>query len=350
MQINKYKRNSNINVALKCLKNSPNITEFLNEIQEYSTKKYNSNIIKIYGISQDPDTKNYILVLEYAEGGNFNEWIKKSYETYSWFDRILTLFSIIGGLIEIHRKNIIHRDLHTGNILIKHDGFMRNDAYISDMGLCKKVEKIEKVENLSKSRIYGVLPYVAPEVLRGKLYTQASDIYSFGMIMYFIATGKQPFANCEHDMALTIKICNGERPEINESEAPECYIDLMKRCWDPDPDNRPNANELYESVNLFFIICIGINHIGDELRTSRARRVGRVQRVQKMKDYEIKDQFREAEEYRKNHLTSFKKNVQSTTHPQAIYTSRLLNPFTKDLSDIDDSSIKIDYKGWLNIL
>ena len=143
-----------------------------------------SNIRNIYGISQNLNTKDFIIVLEYAEGGNFNDWINEKYETYNWFDRILTLFSIISGLKEIHEKNMVHCDFHTGNILIKSDGFMRNDAYISDMGLCGKVG------NLDKTEIYGVMPYVAPEVLSGKPYTQAADIYSFGMIMYFIITGR----------------------------------------------------------------------------------------------------------------------------------------------------------------
>ncbi|POG78620.1 kinase-like domain-containing protein [Rhizophagus irregularis DAOM 181602=DAOM 197198] len=89
------------------------------------------------------------------------------------------------------------------------------------------------------------MPYVAPEVLKGKPYTQEADIYSFGMIMYFVATGRQPFSNCVHDHYLVLDICReGIRPEISESEAQKCYIDLMKRCWDSNLDNRPNATEV----------------------------------------------------------------------------------------------------------
>src|SRR5436853_7180472 len=102
------------------------------------------------------------------------------------------------------------------------------------MGLCGEVGKVDA------TKIYGVMPYVAPEVLRGNPYTKAADIYSFSMIMYFTATGRQPFANCAHDEFLTLGICEGIRPEINEKEAPECYIKLMNRCWDSNPNNRPN--------------------------------------------------------------------------------------------------------------
>src|SRR2546423_9536486 len=166
------------------------------------------------------------MVLYYAEGGSFNNWMKTS---ESYYDDMKTLKWIIQGLGKIHEKNMVHRDFHIGNILL--DGNI--GSYISDMGLCGDVA------NIDATKIYGVMPYVAPEVLRGKLYTQAADIYSFGIIMYFVITGKLPFADYAHDQNLALSICNGIRPKINEEEAPKCYIDLMRKCWDQNPDNRP---------------------------------------------------------------------------------------------------------------
>uniref|UniRef100_U9T1H8 Protein kinase domain-containing protein n=1 Tax=Rhizophagus irregularis (strain DAOM 181602 / DAOM 197198 / MUCL 43194) TaxID=747089 RepID=U9T1H8_RHIID len=132
-------------------------------------------------------------------------------------------------------------------------------------------------------------------------YTQESDIYSFGMIMYFVATGIQPFYNRAHDHLLALAICKGVRPEINEPEAPKCYIDLMKKCWDLYPNNRPKIFEIHELIGF----------------------------------------FSKAEEYRKTNL-SFIKNYQIATHPQAIYTSKLLNPFTEDLPEYNDNSQCLD--------
>ncbi|POG70642.1 kinase-like domain-containing protein, partial [Rhizophagus irregularis DAOM 181602=DAOM 197198] len=173
---------------------------------------------------------------------------------------------------------------------------------ISDMGLCGEVS------NIDKTKIYGVMPFVAPEVLRGKPYSQAADVYSFGMIMYYIATGRQPFANCAHDSVLVLNICNGIRPEINEQEAPKFYIDLMKNCWDEDQDKRPSAIEIVKLVNDPYCSVI---------------------------DEEIKKQIEKAEEYKRTNFLSTR-NSQSI-HPQACYTSRLLNPFTQDLSKDDTS-------------
>jgi len=70
------------------------------------------------------------------------------------------------------------------------------------------------------------MAYVAPaEVLRGKPYTQAADILYIVLVMYFVATGSQPFVGRAHDQSLALNICN---PEITEKDAPKCYIDLMK--------------------------------------------------------------------------------------------------------------------------
>ncbi|GBC08551.1 hypothetical protein RclHR1_08200003 [Rhizophagus clarus] len=306
-----YERDPNRVIALKCLDNSQNISvEFLNEVKEYSINK-RSNVLNIHGISQNPDTKNYIMVLKYAEYGNFINWINVNYEKFDWYSKLTVLLNIIRGLKEIHQKNIVHRDFHTGNILILRyiSNLVDNCISISDMGLCGEVD------NIDKKNIYGVMPYVAPEVLRGKPYTQAADIYSFGMIMYFVATGRQPFADCAHDHNLALDICKkGIRPEINELLVPKCYIKLIKRCWDTDPNNRPNIIEIGELISSFHKSYWSI-----------------------LRSDDIKLQFKEAEEYRKENLSSIK-NYQAASHPQAIYTSRLLNPFTKDLEEYDDNS------------
>ena len=123
-------------------------------------------ILKVYGISQNPDTKDYIMVTHYAEGESFNNWIKSD---CSWYEDIGALKCIIRGLGKIHEEKMVHRDFHIGNILLLNDSYK---SLISDMGL------YGEVGNVDATKIYGVMAYVAPEVLRGNSYTQAADIYS----------------------------------------------------------------------------------------------------------------------------------------------------------------------------
>ena len=76
------------------------------------------------------------MVLEYASDGNLNDWIIDNYKRFDWNYKLKVLGNIIDGLNEIHQKQVVHRDLHTGNILFG------DNVYISDMGLCKEVGKI----------------------------------------------------------------------------------------------------------------------------------------------------------------------------------------------------------------
>ncbi|POG76259.1 hypothetical protein GLOIN_2v1558004, partial [Rhizophagus irregularis DAOM 181602=DAOM 197198] len=89
----------------------------------------------------------------------------------------------------------------------------------ANKGLCQPVKSF-----LKKYDIYGVIPFMAPEVLRGKSYTPASDIYSFPIIMWEFTFGIPPFNNRAHDLHLSLSICKGERLEIIENTS-QCYVD-----------------------------------------------------------------------------------------------------------------------------
>src|SRR5215204_4826389 len=95
--------------------------------------------------------------------------------------------------------------------------------------------------------MFGVIPYLAPEVLSKKPYTKESDIYSFGMIMWEYTTGKKPFHDRPHNSSLISDILNGIRPQVTD-DTPEFYTELMKKCWDHGPENRPTAKEIFDCL------------------------------------------------------------------------------------------------------
>src|SRR5947208_10105026 len=145
--------------------------------------------------------------------------------------------------MKIHEKNYIHHDLHSGNIFSY--TFWRST--IGDLGLCQQV--VDKQDNPNK--VFGVVPYLAPEVLSKNPYTKESDIYSFGMIMWEFTTGKKPFHNRPHDEYLMLDILKGEIPQITD-DTPEFYAELMKRCWDHNPENRPTAEEIRDCLGEYW--------------------------------------------------------------------------------------------------
>uniref|UniRef100_U9TQ44 Protein kinase domain-containing protein n=1 Tax=Rhizophagus irregularis (strain DAOM 181602 / DAOM 197198 / MUCL 43194) TaxID=747089 RepID=U9TQ44_RHIID len=128
-----------ITIALKCLNNSQNISnEFLNEVKAYSVEldiyNFRNKRLHTYGISQNPDTKEYIMVLKYAKGGDFNCWMKKNYKNLNWSNKLDVLSNIIIGLEEIHQNKMVHRDFHTGNILL-------NKSHLKDILLFNDIIK-----------------------------------------------------------------------------------------------------------------------------------------------------------------------------------------------------------------
>src|SRR5437764_11886598 len=99
-----------------------------------------------------------MMVMVYIPDGNLRQYLKSHYNELSLNHQLKYLYYTARGLKDIHNKGFIHKDLHSGNIL----NWGRGICFITDLGLCKPVD--EKGEE----KIHGVLPYVAPEVLRGK--------------------------------------------------------------------------------------------------------------------------------------------------------------------------------------
>ncbi|CAG8685196.1 991_t:CDS:2, partial [Acaulospora colombiana] len=120
----------------------------------------------------------------------------------------------------LERQGCIHGNIHTGNILID-ESSGEPEVWITDIGSYHPTE-LDKEDKEGKGKIvYGLLPHVAPEVLRGKSRTQASDVYSLAIVVWEIVTGKIPFAEIQYDDNLAREICKGFRPELNVKEITE---------------------------------------------------------------------------------------------------------------------------------
>ncbi|GBC52643.2 kinase-like domain-containing protein [Rhizophagus irregularis DAOM 181602=DAOM 197198] len=270
----------NKEVILKCHNDlSVNLNEFLNEWKCHESCLDSYDIIYFHGFTRNPDTLKYMTVMDYANK-------------------------------DIHHQNLIHCDFHDGNIL-NHD---ESKIYISDLGLCQPVKSF-----LKKYDIYGVMPFMAPEVLRGKSYTPSSDIYSFSMVMWEFTSGIPPFNNRAHDLHLSLSICKGERPQIIVN-TPQCYVDLMKKCWYEDPLKRPSSKEVYDIIEkwIFFPYKKKIEEINKELKGNVMEFIN---------------------------APIVHNNLATESHPQACYTSRLLDFTSKELNEILERDLQNSSTG-----
>ena len=264
-----------------------------------------------YGMIKDPETKEFIMIVKFADERSLRSILSTNFNNILWKEKIDILISLTFDLKTLHDLGYCHKDLHSGNIL-------RSCAftYLSDFGLSRPAD-----EQKSNDKIYGVLPYIAPEVMNGEPYTKASDIYSLGVVMTELSSRKPPFYNRKHDWSLSLDICNGLHPEFGK-ETPEFYKKLAYRCMNANPNQRPTASELYSIFYFWMGFVYGAETNKD---------------VKKFGYYgrEIKEAVEEADKEMPNISTSYKKD------PDAIYTSRA---FTfSNLPKPTNSSLIISY-------
>ncbi|RIB30326.1 kinase-like domain-containing protein [Gigaspora rosea] len=217
-------------VALKTLSGSQK--NFLREFKSYTEFRLVGRNFEVYGLTQNTTNNEYLM----------------------------QLVDISKNLKKVHEAGYVHGDFHSGNIL--QNQYINGNliSYIADLGLSRKNDESDLEDS-----IYGVLPYVAPEVLNRRPYTIAADIYSFGVIMAEISTGRPPHYNIEYDEALAIKICNGLRPELAKGTS-ECYIKLANQCMDANPSNRPTALYICDELSRWYkIVYKGTAEVKDEL-------------------------------------------------------------------------------------
>src|SRR5947207_1543519 len=139
---------------------------------------------------------------------------------------------------------------------------------------------------------------------RFTLFPYTTLFRSMGMIMWELTTGCKPFANVEHNVSLIYEIIDGKRPEIT-NDTPECFADLMKKCWDSNPSKRPSIDDIYYSALKWYESPYSFRTVPTEFA-------------------EI---FKQAETKRLK-LIQLKKlgpKFNEKSHPKAIFTSRALS-------------------------
>lgn len=324
----RFNRKGNYDVVLKILNNSEKMdSDYLNELKHffhcrkdgdndgppYITKVLTKDNIRVdntlhqyLGITQHPETKKYVIVIEFAQNNDLHYFLSKKANTLSWLEKLRLLYKISIGLNLIHQRKIIHRDLHSGNILISQN----NEPAIADLGISKPVNELS-------DSIYGIIPYIAPEVFKERKFTEYSDIYSFGMIIWEVISGRRPFSDRKHDEYLILNILDGLRPKI-PNNIPHELVEFMEICWHRDPKKRKQV-----LPNSFWNVREG--YWGNEL----------YELIRRTEEGEIK--------FPENECTNI---LQPKINDQAVYSSRLLNSLINKaltLQSTDDDSRAIEF-------
>ena len=205
--------------------------EILNEINILK-KIDHPNIVKILEFYSNKS--KYYLILEFCEGGNLYEFLDEN--KLSEFQVIYIMFQILSAMNYCHNMNILHRDLKPDNILIKksENGLCR--VKICDFGTSYIFKKGEK-----QKEAIGTLNYMAPEVLKEK-YNQKCDLWSCGVIMYILLTGRKPFVGRD-DIEVMSKILSNSYNKNLINKYNKYTKDLLSKLLETNPKKRLDAEQ-----------------------------------------------------------------------------------------------------------
>lgn len=198
------------------------------------------NIVEVYDVGDD--NGQYFIVMEYIEGKNLKDLLKKRGKlTTSEVVDIMT--QIADGLSVAHDSYIIHRDIKPQNIMILENGLVK----ITDFGIAMAMNATQLTQTNS---VMGSVHYLPPEQASGKGSTLKSDIYSMGILMYELLTGKLPYRG-DNAVEIALKHLKEPLPSIRDElpDLPQSVENIILKSAAKNPKNRYNdAREMYEDL------------------------------------------------------------------------------------------------------
>lgn len=235
-------------VAIKILKDQyaeddEFVKKFSNEALS-AARLTHVNIVSVYDIGEDliEGKKIHYIVMEYVDGETLKDLIDRE-KIISNHDIVDYSIQIAQALNQAHSSNIIHRDIKPQNILMDKYGLLK----VTDFGIARVSTNATITYT---SSILGTVHYISPEQAKGKFVDEKSDLYSLGVVMYEMATGKVPF-DADNSVGIAVMHIQDE-PEspikLNENLSPRLN-DIIMKLLEKDPQKRfKNANELIRAL------------------------------------------------------------------------------------------------------
>ncbi len=224
------------------LKNDEFRRRFKNESKAVAVLSH-PNIVKVYDVSFG-DRIQYI-VMEFIDGITLKEYIEQQ-NVLTWKEAVHFLVQILRALEHAHERGIVHRDIKPQNIMMLEDGTIK----VTDFGIARFAHSETKTMT---DKAIGSVHYISPEQARGGATDEKSDIYSVGVMLYEMLTGKLPF---EADNAVSVAIMqmqeDPKHPREINPEIPEGLEDITLHAMQKDPEQRyKSAAEMLEDIERF---------------------------------------------------------------------------------------------------
>lgn len=234
-------------VAVKILReefygNEEFLRRFKNESKAISVLSH-PNIIKVYDVCFSNRMQS--IVMEYVDGITLKEYMEQQ-GALTWKETVHFTVQILRALSHAHDRGIVHRDIKPQNVMLLSDGTIK----ITDFGIARFARS--ETRTLT-DRAIGSVHYISPEQARGEHTDQRSDIYSVGVMMYEMLTGKLPF-DAENPVSVALKQIQVEAPSPRslKPDIPEALEEITMRAMEKDPDRRyQSASEMLADIAAF---------------------------------------------------------------------------------------------------
>ncbi|KAK1399992.1 hypothetical protein POM88_009855 [Heracleum sosnowskyi] len=201
------------------------------------------NIVALYGVVTDGPATNLATVTEFMINGSLKQVFRRKDRTIDRRKRLILAMETAFGMEYLHEKNIVHFDLKSHNLLVNMRDPRRPVCKIGDLGLSKIKQK-----TLVSGGVRGTIPWMAPELLSCKsLVTEKVDVFSFGIVMWELLTGEEPYSSMRSHEIIAGIIKGTLRPETPAWCDPAWRL-LMEKCWSTDPANRPTFSEIAKEL------------------------------------------------------------------------------------------------------
>ncbi len=223
----------NREVALKVFPAEKSLEERTKRELRITASLNHPNIVSLYDFLISD--KAYVIVMELIDGVSLRKMISKR-SKLPWDKAVYISLQIASALEHAHSKQIIHRDLKPENIMITKEGRVK----ITDFGIASLISRNKEL------KVSGTLGYMSPEQITGKMVDETSDIFSLGVIMYEMLTGKNPFL-AEDLKEATLRTLNlvPDSPSSIEPSVPEKLSEIVMKAIAKDPDFR------FQSIKAF---------------------------------------------------------------------------------------------------
>ncbi|XP_022631912.1 uncharacterized protein LOC106778439 isoform X2 [Vigna radiata var. radiata] len=210
------------------------------------SKLHHPNVVAFYGVVQHGPGGTMATVAEYMVDGSLRHVLLRKDRYLDRRKRLIIAMDAAFGMEYLHSKNIVHFDLKCDNLLVNLKDPLRPICKVGDFGLSKI-----KRNTLVTGGVRGTLPWMAPELLNGSSnkVSEKVDVFSFGIVLWEILTGEEPYANMHYGAIIGGIVNNTLRPTIPSNCDPE-WRTLMEQCWAPNPAVRPSFTEIASRLRI----------------------------------------------------------------------------------------------------